>query len=237
MPPLIGITCAYDDAESRYYLRRYYSDAILRCKGIAIILPAIQQEALTKKISGFLQGLLLSGGGDVDPVHFGEEPRTGSGTLEPDRDLWEIALVREMLRVKKPVLAICRGVQILNIAAGGNIYQDLQEEVREPLKHLQEAPRWYPTHRVDIEPDSMLAQIFSQRTIRVNSFHHQAVKKVAPGLNATAVARDGVIEALESCDGGFVLGVQWHPECMWEKDTSQLEIFRSFVRAAKLKSG
>ncbi len=231
MLPLIGITCAGDEEEINFVLRRYYVAAVVRCGGVPIILPAISSKETIKKYAGTIQGLLLSGGGDVDPFYFKEEPRKGTGFIDPERDFFEIYLTREIIALKKPLLAICRGVQILNIVAGGDIYQDL-EETGSYLKHQQEAPRWYPTHDVYIESDCMLAEILGCKQMRVNSFHHQAVKKLGNGLRVAARAGDRVVEALEGSGSFFVLGVQWHPECMYQKFKEHLKIFKALVDAA-----
>lgn len=181
-----------------------------------------------------VDALLLGGGLDVDPRYFGEDPLPGLGRLEPDRDAWELALVRAALRRDIPVLALCRGVQLLNVAAGGTMYQDLSSQRPGGLKHFQEAPPWYPTHSVTVDPGSRLAAALRGEQpgdawdrpaggaappaaglmLGVNSFHHQAVRDVAGGFRAVAVAPDGVVEAVESVGHRWVVRVQWHPEAL-----------------------
>lgn len=230
MRPVIGITAAFQEEEERCYLSRYYSDGIYRAGGVPVILPPLPPEAAAATITS-IDGLLLSGGGDIDPFYFGEEPLPQTGMVSPRRDAFELALAREALARIVPVLGICRGMQVLNVAAGGTIYQDLAAGTKSPLKHRQDAPRWYGTHHIDILAGSRLAAIFRTTRLRVNSFHHQAVKKVAPGFKATAWAPDGIIEAIEATAHPFAVGVQFHPEGMWEKAPLFLALFSALITA------
>jgi putative glutamine amidotransferase len=183
-----------------------------------------------------LDGLVLSGGGDVDPALFGEAPHPAYSPAEEGRDTAEIALVRTALESKTPVLAICRGVQVLNVAAGGTLVQDIPTQVRHSLAHRIDKPKDFPAHEVAVSPGSKLAALLgadaSRPHVLVNSRHHQAVNAVAPGFHVTAKATDGVIEALESDDpGAFCVGVQWHPENFGDASKFR-ELFRGLVRAA-----
>jgi len=227
--PVIGITCSQDLAEDRTYLTETYLRAVEAAGGLAVLLPPL--EGCAHRYCRLVDGLVLSGGVDLDPFWFGEEPLPGMGKICPARDAMEVALVREALAHDKPLLAICRGMQVLNVAAGGSIYQDLRGQVPNLLKHMQEAPRWYPTHGTDVLAGSRLAGALGSGT-RVNSFHHQAVKVIAPGFRATAWAPDGVVEAIESEGHRFVMGVQWHPEDMATRDRQQLELIRMLVAAS-----
>ena len=183
-----------------------------------------------------LDGLVLSGGGDVDPALFGEAPHPAYFPAEEGRDAAEIALVRAALESKTPVLAICRGVQVLNVAAGGSLVQDIPTEVRHSLAHRIDRPKDFPAHEVAVSPGSTLAALLgtdaSRPVVVVNSRHHQSVKAVAPGFHVTAKATDGVIEALESDDrNAFCVGVQWHPE-NFGADSRFRELFRGLIQAA-----
>jgi len=229
--PKIGITCHPDYAEEKLTLGRYYVRAIEKCSGIPFILPAVSEEEIIKKYCEMLDGLLLSGGVDVDPEYFGEQP-VGTREITPERDLFEISLVRKFLAVDKPILGICRGVQIINIAAKGSIYQDIEGQIEGVITHMQKAPKWYPTHTIMIEPGTKLGKIYRGLKSRVNSFHHQATKDLAPGFCVSARALDGVIEAIESRTHRFVLGVQWHPEQMIFDDLASLRLFKAFVDAS-----
>ncbi|GAW92516.1 gamma-glutamyl-gamma-aminobutyrate hydrolase family protein [Calderihabitans maritimus] len=233
MPPLIGITCSHDLQENRYYLRVNYCRVIEACGGLPFILPAVTTKELIKNYCERLDGLILSGGGDVDPTFFGEEPLPGCGKIDPERDYWEINLVQKWLTTGKPLLAICRGMQVLNIAAGGDIYQDIYSQLSVTIKHQQEAPPWHPTHHVSIIPDTKLYSIMGKLSWRVNTFHHQAIRRPAPGFTVSARAADGVVEALEATSFGFVIGVQWHPECMWKRDPKAKALFETFVKECK----
>lgn len=205
-------------------------EAVISGGGLPILLPASDDNEVAASYLEYIDGLLVPGGGDVDPLRFGQEPRPESGAIFPERDQLEIQLIQAAQRRDLPVLGICRGMQVINIALGGDIYQDLKE-VGSALKHMQEAPRWYPTHSVRIEKGTLLAEAYPTAERRVNSFHHQAVKNLAPGLRASAWAPDGVIEAIESTKHRFLLGVQWHPECMWERDPCAQDLFLRFTKA------
>ncbi len=183
-----------------------------------------------------LDGLVLSGGGDVDPALFGEAPHPAYSPAEEGRDAAEIALVHAALVSKTPVLAICRGIQVLNVAAGGTLVQDIPTEVRHSLAHRIDKPKDFPAHEVAVSPGSKLASLLgadaSRPIVEVNSRHHQAVKAVAPGFHVTAKAIDGVIEALESDDrSAFCVGVQWHPE-NFGADSRFRQLFRGLIHAA-----
>ncbi|MEW6522354.1 MAG: gamma-glutamyl-gamma-aminobutyrate hydrolase family protein [Bacillota bacterium] len=233
MLPIIGVTPSYDHEKERYALSPEYTRGIRAAGGVPVMIPFLDEEA-TCRLLEVLDGIILSGGVDVDPSHFGEEPLPQLGRVCPERDRAELILTRNALERRIPVLGICRGVQVLNVAAGGTLVQDIPCQVKPSLKHSQAAPRWYPTHAVEMDDRSTVARLLGASTIRVNSFHHQSVAQPAPGFTITARAPDGVIEAIEG--PGFAVGVQWHPECMWEKDQRFLQLFRGLVDAAVSRS-
>lgn len=226
--PLIGIIPPQQNNNSDYWLYRGYSDAVFKAGGLPVIIPVHNDYNIVKCYLDKIKGLLLTGGVDPDPYYFQEEPIPELGHINPERDRFEVEFIKNALEVKKPILAICRGMQILNIVAGGNLYQDLNSQKKNILKHFQEAPRWYPTHKVNIDQNSLLFELFGD-TIRVNSTHHQSIKNPAPGYKITAWAEDGVIEAIEKEGDTFVLGVQWHPERMWQKDEKMLKLFEKLI--------
>lgn len=232
-PPVRPYEVLLEPAHALFLPSAYY-ERIAAAGGAPFVVPPGDPERGREWLSR-LDGLLLSGGPDLDPLHFNEEPRPGTGRVDPERDLWELSLARIALEMGMPILAICRGMQVLNVAAGGSLYQDLAERGKETLKHFQEAPAWYPTHSVGIAPGSLLSAVMGVRDmsgsavrVRVNSFHHQAVNAVAAGFAAVAVADDGVIEAIESKLHPFAIGVQWHPEFL-QAD----RLFPAFVEACR----
>jgi len=235
MKPIIGITCSYDWDKGHFRLNKTYVNAIIKAGGIPIILPSIQPEAVND-ILKIVDGILLSGGVDVDPYIYGEKPIPNMGRIDPDRDKFEIALTREALKREVPILAICRGIQVLNVAAGGTLYQDIQSQVPGAIKHRWytssglDVPPSYPTHTVKVKVGSKLYKIFGKEQLRVNSFHHQAVKDVAERFKATAWAEDGIIEAIEYTGECFIMGVQWHPE--WMIESEMIKLFQEFTKNA-----
>lgn len=223
MRPIIGITGNYDYDTDYYCLKKHYVDSINRAGGLGIILPPADDENILNHYINICNGFLFSGGGDMDPHYWGEMPEWRLGEINPLRDSFEYKLAQKILGSSLPVLGICRGCQVLNVAMGGTLIQDINTK----LAHNQKAPRDYATHAIVIEANSKLAKILKTNTIRVNSFHHQAVKKLGQGLKVSAIAPDGIIEAVESKDHPFVIGVQWHPECLHDKYSYYL--FRALV--------
>jgi len=229
---IIGITCYHDWPEGRHRQNDTYIEAIKKAGGLPILLPCLSALADIHQHLDLVHGLLISGGPDVDPLFFGEEPEMGLGKIHPLMDAYEIPLIKEALRRDMPLFGICRGVQMLNVAAGGTLIQHIPHTVAKSLLHQQQAPRSYMTHAVTLRQGTQLAAIFQADSLRVNSFHHQAVGKVAPGFVISAQALDGVVEAIESGDARFAVGVQWHPECMWNEEHNYDAVFTAFVAAA-----
>lgn len=210
MKPLIGVTSDIDQNGDTLVQTRYIQ-AVRRAGGVPVILP-VGLEAI-EEVCDRLDGVLLIGGEDVDPYLYGEEPHRQLGKVLPERDESELALIKHMADQDKPVLGICRGYQLMNVAFGGTIYQDVYAQLSEDLlQHHQVTDLDFAFHSIDIVGDSKLAEWAGTSEVRVNSLHHQAVKEVKAPLVVTAVAKDGVIEALESTAHRFLVGVQWHPE-------------------------
>jgi putative glutamine amidotransferase len=228
--PTIAVTSDYK--QGGYFTRREYSAAILAAGGLPVTLPYTNDPDFILGFLNLVDGLLLTGGSDINPMLFGEEPISSLGEVIPERDDFEMSLTQIALKQNLPILAICRGNLMLNIAAGGTVHQDIYAENGATVQHKQMAPRDHASHSIKIKEKTRLHQIFCSDTLRVNSFHHQAVKKPAPGFLVSAEAPDGVIEAIESPDHTFVLGVQWHPGSLLSKDPLALAIFREFVRAS-----
>ena len=214
--PLIGISA--NTADIDLTLRRVYCDQIVRAGGVPMVLPPVDDaEVLINMLEG-IDGLVLTGGADYNPLWYGEQPEKELHTINSTRDLPELLLTRLAFNRQIPILGICRGVQTMGIALGGNLVQDLKT----PLKHSQDAPRSEATHSVTITEGSTLYALYGQETF-VNSFHHQAVKDCGSHLHVVATAPDGVIEAVESTEQKALMGVQWHPEWMGDEGLKLFE--------------
>lgn len=236
MRPVIGITCDYDSNAGRSALSDTYEKAIYHAGGLPVLL-SISAVHVPEETAYHLDGLLLSGGGDVNPLLYGEMPKPKLGSVNPERDEQEIALCKAMETEKKPILGICRGAQVLNVAMGGTVYQDIFSEIafQNLMKHSQEAPRRMPSHMVELKQGSLLETVFGKRQLLVNSFHHQAVKDAAPNFSITAYANDGLPEAIEKITDAIAVGVQWHPECMFDTDEDSQKLFGWFVSTCQIK--
>ena len=210
---------------------RTYFDAVLRAGGVPVLIPLIGDE---QKLDGLLQsidGLILTGGGDVDPAYFGEEPSPHLGHVNAPRDTFDFRLIELAARHKIPVLGICRGEQLINVAFGGTLYQDLPTEHPSTAEHHQKPPYDVPVHSVTLTAGSPLCALLGKDTLAVNSLHHQAIKTLAPGLAAMAVSEDGLTEAVCLPDKRFVWAVQWHPEFSFRVNEDSRKIFKAFVGA------
>jgi len=229
-PPRIGISLDADASLGRYELKRTYVDAVLRAGGLPILVPF--GPAVAETYLEVLDGLVLSGGAfDIPPALYGEETRPTCGPLVPERTGTELALLRAALAGGLPVLGVCGGMQLLNVALGGTLYQDLPADAG-IRGHEQPPPKDVPTHDVDVVEGTRLAALVGAGRLRVNSTHHQAVRAVAPGLLVSARAPDGVVEGIELPSHRFALGVQWHPEAALRHEARHAEIYRALVRAA-----
>jgi len=212
---------------------RSYVEAVERAGGLAVLLPNTDDDRAEAYLDR-IDGLLLTGGDDPDPVLFGEDPHPQIEMVDARRDHFEIALVHGALRREMPLFGICRGVQILNIALGGDIYQDVPSQTESALQHTQQRLDDGPWHDVAVDQSSLLARVLGVEKLRVNSFHHQACRRPAEGLTVSAVAGDGVPEALEDPRQKFCLGVQWHPEL---SGADGEKLFSAFVQAARNRGG
>jgi putative glutamine amidotransferase len=238
--PLIGITTSLTlgTTPERAYINVAYIRAVQAAGGIPILLAphftAETQHALWPR----LDGLLLTGGGDVAPGRFGEPPHPAVDEVSPARDELETGLTRRALSDHVPLLAICRGIQVLNVALGGTLVQDLPSEWPGALAHSQKAPRHEPTHAVKVMGEgTRLGRVLGAPELEVNSQHHQAIKQVGEGLREVAWAPDGVVEGIElEDDHRFVLGVQWHPEELVDHDAAARNLFLAVVDAARRRA-
>lgn len=231
MKPLIGVITSTELEQSNYYTAKDNVKAILKAGGIPVLLPYFQTAEDIGEIAERIDGLYATGGYDIDPTLFGEEPHPKLGTIIPARDSFEINLMKKMLQMNKPILGVCRGCQTLNIAGGGDMYQDIYSQIKDDLlQHQQKAPKDHGSHFVYIKEGSLLNTLTGKERLRVNSRHHQANRSVREPFQVSGKASDGVIEAIESSTHRFVLGVQWHPESMQNDEDSQA-IFRGFIAA------
>lgn len=230
MKPIIGITSNID--LTTHTIQNTYIQAVIAGGGIPFVIPTGVEKDV-QQITKLLDGLLISGGGDMNPYEFNEEPLPQLGNVTPERDSIELELVRHMLALDKPILGICRGHQVLNVALGGTLYQDIISQSTGPiLQHDQKAKREHPSHAVHIEKGTLLESAATSDRIMVNSFHHQALKDIPAPLIVSGKASDGIVEAVESTDHRFVIGVQWHPEALMENaDQVSIRLFGAYMKA------
>ena len=238
--PVIGITGRIDQSArppnvSLFSVGQAYVQAVQLDGGAPVIIPPHLEETELRAIFESIDGVLLSGGGDILPALYGEEDSGLLWTVDEGRDHTELALARWALTERRPMLAICRGIQVLNVAAGGTLVQDIPTQVPNGLTHSSVAgrPKSSIAHSVEVTPNSRLAELVSAGPLGVNSSHHQAVKDVGSGLIVTARASDTIIEGLESPDHPFCVGVQWHPEVMVEGYPVMRRLFEGLTEAAQ----
>ncbi len=234
--PRIGITMRLELETDRFYLARYYSEAVEAAGGAPVHISLIPHREYLETLLAGLDGILLPGSdSDVDPLRYGREPHPRLGSVQPLKDATDLLVLENVERLAMPLLAICFGMQVLNVSRGGTLIQDIPSEMPEAINHQQGAPRARRSHRVRLLEGSLLAQLAGEdKSALVNSHHHQAIETVGSELVATAWTADGLVEALEDPRGDrFALAVQWHPEIAWEEDDFSHAIFGNFVGAAR----
>ena len=231
--PVIGISGNFRDGDCT--LAQGYYMSVLEAGGTPVVIPPYDNEKSLVSLLDTLDGIVLSGGADIDPDYLREEP-LDCVSVNPRRDAQELLLVHLAVARQIPVLGICRGIQTLAAALGGKLYQDIRTQHDRPcIEHSQTIARGLPSHQVSLEKDSLLYGLFQKDTLAVNSFHHQAVKEAPAGFRVTAWGPDGIIEAMESVSFRPILGVQWHPECfLLENDRSMMPIFNWLIGQASL---
>ena len=236
MEPKIGIiVCGFTG--DRQFVTNPYIQSVRYAKGIPVILPLVRSDRLLDEYTGLCDGFLFCGGGDITPLLFGEEPQTGNGRTDITVDLFQIRLMKRILKSRKPVLAICRGMQILSVACGGTIWQDISLIPGQTLDHMQQsASRSEVSHRIRTERSSLLREYIGS-CLFVNSFHHQAVNSPGKNVAISARAQDGTIEAVEIKGHPFAIGVQWHPECMYRTSLEMRALFHEFIAHSLINSG
>jgi putative glutamine amidotransferase len=248
MKPLIGITPDYDPGEKIktrlkkegvVYIWDRYLQAVIDHGGMPVVLPVLEDPEMISELAEGLDGIVLAGGAfDIHPRHYGEKAIPELGVTKENRTRFELALTREAVEMDMPMLGICGGMQAINVAFGGSLFQDIKKQVKEAIPHQQKKPRNEPAHKVIIGQGTRLSEIMFQKrdtrdeTVQVNSTHHQAVKEPGEGLIVAAAAPDSVIEGIESTAHSFVIGVQWHPELLYPRYKEQANIFKALIAAA-----
>jgi putative glutamine amidotransferase len=231
----IGITTRIEQESGRFYLARFYSEAVEAAGGVPVMIPLIPKAEYIGILMDDLDGVLLPGSdSDVDPLRYEREPHAQLGAVQVIKDETDLQVLSEVEQRNVPLLAICFGMQILNVARGGTLIQDIRTELPQAIKHEQGSPRERRSHRVRFLEQSRLRNLARSETALVNSHHHQAIEKIGLDLIATAWTADGLVEALEdSRPDRSVTAVQWHPEIGWEQDEFAKAIFQHFVSQAQ----
>jgi putative glutamine amidotransferase len=223
-------------------LSHWYTRAIAKAGGVPLLAPNLPEKNLARDMVARADGVMLTGGDDLQPdlydANLPKHIKAKAGGVDPARDLFELYLITETLKQRKPLLAICRGPQVLNIALGGGLVTDIPTERPKAMNHQIKGKAHKLAHTIEIEPDTLMRRIFRRATLRINSAHHQAVGELAPMLRATAWTRDGIVEAIElsqkDAEGApFLLGVQFHPERLIDEHGEFLRIFKAFVKACR----
>lgn len=238
--PRIGIPMRIESPTDRFYLSRYYSEAIEAAGALPLHISLIPNQDYISGVVENLDGILLPGSdSDVDPLRYGQQPHRRLGTVQPIKDETDLMVIAAAERKGIPLFAICFGMQILNVSRGGTLIQDIDSQIPAAIQHEQGAPRDRRSHSVRLLPGSILSRLASAEETSVNSHHHQAIELIGRDLVATAWSTDGLVEALEDPRAEpFVMAVQWHPEIGWESDEFSRSIFSHFVdqaRASQLK--
>lgn len=242
MKPIIGVTPDFNAGDRKewggreptYFLRARYIRAIEELGGVPLVLPLHADRTTRRQILHNLDGLLITGSGpDLPPSLYGERQRFPFKIVSERRASFELDIVRLAKQADLPLLGICGGMQTMNVACGGSLIQDIPAQISQPLQHRQETHATNLSHTVTVAPGSLLRRIVRSASMRVNSSHHQSVNAVAPSLIASAQASDGIVEAIESPAHRFFLGIQWHPEFLFDRYPLHRRLFEAFLRAAR----
>src|SRR4029077_9217443 len=233
--PRIGITMRLALETDRFYLARYYSEAIEAAGGAPVHISLIPNPDYVASVMDDLDGVLLPGSdSDIDPLRYGMEPHPNLGSVHPVKDETDLLVLDEIEKRSLPLFVICFGMQALNVSRGGTLIQDIPSQLAKAINHQQGAPRDRPSHAVTLDKTSLLSSLAASEQVLVNSHHHQAVEKVGRNLVATAWTSDGLIEAVEdSRPERFAFGVQWHPELGWQRDRLSQALFERFISEAQ----
>lgn len=233
MKPIIGITPLYDEKMDSYWMLPAYVEMVKYAGGIPLILSFTDNLKDVSTIVDKLDGFIITGGPDINPMIYKEEKLDICGELCLKRDELEIQVIIEAMKKNKPLLGVCRGFQLINSFLGGSLYQDISTQFGNDVNHRQDKPYLNPCHSVNVS--GFLKEIVGEDSIMVNSCHHQGIKTLAPCLEAVGYSDDSLIEAFVIKDYSFGMGVQWHPEMLNKKDLTSVAIFKAFVNACKNK--
>lgn len=233
MRPIIGVL-AEIDAELNARVQNTYIHAIEVCGGSPILLPRVNGDEAIAHLIDICDGVFFTGGADIAPRRYGEEASKMLGPLQEERDEFEFNVFGKVIETEKPILAICRGAQLVNVALGGTLYQDIPSEIQTKILHRQSEPKLSPSHSVRIIPDTPLYGMTGAEKMRANSFHHQAIKALGTGLKVMATAEDGIIEAVYAIGERYIRAYQWHPERLVDTDIQNRMLFEDFIRACEL---
>ena len=231
--PVIGVVPLVDIQKASYWMLPGYMKGIEAAGGFPLMLPLTSARADIQQMMRICDGILFTGGQDVEPQRYGEEKEDICGECCAQRDEMEAALLEEVLRADMPALGICRGLQLLNVCLGGTLYQDLPAQHASGVRHSQRPPYDEPAHSVRLLAHTPLHDLLQKPALQVNSYHHQAIRSLSGKLQAMAAAPDGIVEAVYHPGRRFVWAVQWHPEFSYMKDSDNLAILRAFVSAAR----
>ena len=227
--PVIGVIPLFDYNKNSYWMLPGYFGGITEAGGLPVMLPLTNDSADIQQITFMCDGFLFTGGQDVDPKLYSARKTGACGECSSERDLMEELLLKRAMEADKPILGICRGIQFINAALGGTLWQDIPSQFSDTITHCQKPPYDVPIHEVNVRADSPLYDLLKADTIPVNSYHHQGVRALSPELLSMAEAPDGLIEAVYAPNKKFLWAVQWHPEFSYLKDGNSRLIFREFV--------
>ena len=233
MRPIIGLIPLYDEKKDSYWMLPGYMKVLEKCGALPIMLPLTSDKSELSQAFKICDGLLFTGGHDVGPAVYGQEKSEKCGDTCELRDNMEAYLLDRALEMNMPVFGICRGIQFFNAHLGGSLYQDLPSEYECKVEHHMSPPYDRQAHGVEVKSDTLLASIIGAGVHEVNSYHHQAIKKLAEGVIASAVSEDGLIEGIEVKNRKFAMAVQWHPEFSYESNEDSVRLIQAFVDACK----
>ena len=231
--PLIGLTASHDAEENRFAVLARYINAVEKSGGVPVILPLSQRDDSIEEYAEICDGVIFPGGCDVHPHTYNAAVHEKCGEITPLRDVTEMKLAKLIYDMDKPLFGVCRGIQSIAVAFGATLYQDIPQEYSKEIVHQQKPPYSIPTHKVNVLKDSLLYKITGKETLDTNSMHHQSVKNITDKIKLTAFADDGIVEALEIKEMRFGLGVQWHPEHLYDVDPSAKALFDAFIKSCR----